>query len=278
MAQEFFRKYCTLIRLHWKKFCKNLVCVGDGFLTLKYSVLKLLFALFVTTLGAMNAIAAGPLEHPFKGLKTMTLYQSPLHSYVSWGQLSYDPTISKVIDGTVDVEVNSQGIGGIEVRRLISTQIDRTKRERYYIDFDPGASNDPVFSISPDPGKRSIGAIEADHLVLPGNGFIYALSRTNREFLEHRKFFIRDGKLVEARQPFIFVGLDSTANIPFQLRSLPSAGDVVASIKKGDKVFVVLHDGSHYLVRSDFGLLGWLKVENFAQESSVIEGLYFAGD
>ena len=216
--------------------------------------------------------------HSFSGLKTFVLYERPEGGYFPSDQISYDPSISKVLNESLNLEYNHQGVGGVEISRVLLTQIDRNSQERFFIDFDPGASTDPVFSIAPFPGKRSIGTIEANQLVLPGNGYIYSVARINKNFLERRKFAVRKGELIEIRQPFLFVGLDGKTKVDLELRSQPSAGEVVASIRKGDEVRVVLYDGQHYLVRSAFGLLGWVKLKDVARENAVIEGLFYAGD
>jgi hypothetical protein len=224
------------------------------------------------------AYADKPIPSPFPGLKTYTIAQSPPDSYSPPQQISYDPSVSKILNTRPDVEFNSQGIGGIEITRVLLTKIDRTKNDRYYIDFDPGASNDPVFAVFPEGGKSAIGIIDADHLVVPGNGFIYALARTNKHFLERRKYLIQDNKVIESKQPYLYVGLDTKANRNFPLYASVTGGETIASIRKGDKIFVVLNEGDNYLVRSSFGLLGWVQIDPGNQESAVIEGIYFAGD
>jgi hypothetical protein len=41
----------------------------------------------------------------------------------------------------------------------------------------------------------------------------------------------------------------------------------------------VLNEGEDwYLIKTPFGLVGWLKIEDFSQEADTIEGLYFRGD
>ena len=224
------------------------------------------------------AYADKPIPSPFPGLKTYTITQSSPDSYSPPQQISYDPAVSRILNTRLDAEFNSQGIGGIETTRVLLTKIDRTKHDRYYIDFDPGASNDPVFAVFPEGGKFAIGIIGADHLVVPGNGFIYALARTNKHFLERRKYLIQDNKVIESKQPYLYVGLDTKANINFPLHASVTGGEIIASIRKGDKIFVVRNEGDNYLVRSSFGLLGWVHIHPGNQESAVIEGIYFAGD
>lgn len=236
-------------------------------------------SLLATLTNATSLVYADkPVTQAFSGLKTHTIRKEAADSFPLSTQISYDPGISQLLNTRLDLEFNSQGIGGIEMMRVLLTKIDRTKKDRYYIDFDPGASNDPVFAIFPEGGKSVIGTIDADHLVLPGNGFIYAFARTNKTFLERRKYLIQGDQLVESKQAFLYVGLDTKAKANFSLLSSKNAGELVASVRKGDKVFVVLNDGDYYLIRTAFGLLGWLRLESIGQASSVIEGIYFAGD
>lgn len=227
---------------------------------------------------ASIAYAEKTIQTSFPNLKTYTIVQSSPESYSPSQQISFDPAISKIINKRIDAEFNSQGIGGIEITRVLVTKIDRNKTDRYYIDFDPGASNDPAFAIFPEGRESVIGTIDADQLVLPGNGFIYSIARTNRHFLERRKYFVHDNKLIESKQPYLYVGLETKANIDFSLYASTTGGDVVASIRKGDKISVLLNEGDSYLVRSSFGLLGWIKIQPGNQQSTVIEGIFYAGD
>ncbi|MDQ5910485.1 MAG: hypothetical protein QG599_2581 [Pseudomonadota bacterium] len=161
--------------------------------------------------------------------------------------------------------------------RVLVTRITRTSKMRHFVYFDPGASNDPVFILAEEATKKPIGYIEADHLLIPGNGFIYAIGRTNKNHVERRKYEIRDSKLEEVKQPFLFVGLESRANVPIVLTLEKNGSESVASIPKGERLLVVLSDGDHFLIKTNFGLLGWFKISGY-REIPEIEGIYFDGD
>lgn len=227
---------------------------------------------------ASIAYADKPIPSPFPALRTYTIYPSPLESYQPPTQISYDPSLAKLIRKPVDVEFNRQGIGEIEVTRVLSTKIDRNKSENFLIDFDPGASGDPAFVVLPENAKSAIGVIEADHLVLPGNGSIYALARSNKNFIERRKYAIRDNKVVEVKQPYLYVGLDTQSNKNFGIYSSKTEGELVASVRAGDKLSVLINEGEYYLVKTTFGLTGWVKINDGSLTDDTIKGIYFAGD
>lgn len=215
---------------------------------------------------------------PFSGLKTDTLWTRSTGPAPIKQQITYAPAHSTRMKQRLDVEHNSRMIDDITVTRILLTRIDRNKPERVYIDFDYGESEDPAFAITDARSNALIGTIEADHVIIPGDGFIYAKARKNREFLERRKFFIRAGQLVESSQPYLYVGLDSRALQDFKLLAAPDSSEVVATIRKGERVHVLLNDKSHYLIRTPFGLLGWVKQEPFTRDNLLIEGIYFDGD
>lgn len=208
---------------------------------------------------------------PFPGLKSLAVSggESP-----SSQRISYDAALSEVIDKPLPMEE-----GEPEVRRMLVTQLDRENKIRHFIDFDPGPSADPSFVITDEKTGQLIGTIGADSLSLPGNGFIYATGRSNNLHLERQKFAIRDGKLVEIKQPFSYVGLESKAKVPLKLLANKDSGEVIANIPKGDSLEVVLRDGEHLLVKTRFGLVGWWKMKtDVMPDNAEIEGIYYAGD
>jgi uncharacterized membrane protein len=169
--------------------------------------------------------------------------------------------------------------GAPEARRLVSTRIDRENETRYFIDFDSGPSADPAFVITDEKSGVVLGSIGGESLIIPGNGFIYVSGRANRLHQEQDKYTIRDGKLVEIAQPFSYVGLKSKAKVPLKLLAKKDEGEVIANVPAGDAVEVVLRDGEHLLIKTNFGLLGWWKANtNVMADNAEIEGIYYAGD
>lgn len=190
------------------------------------------------------------------------------------GKLSYDPALTELIDKPLKLEE-----GAPEGQRLVATRLNRETDARYFIDFDSGPSADPSFVITDEKTGKVLGSIGAESLTLPGNGFIYASGRANRMHLEHLKYTIRDGKLVEIEQPFSYVGLKSKAKVDLKLLAAKDGGETIANIPAGDPLEVVLRDGDYLLVKTRFGLLGWWKMQmNVMPDNAEIEGIYYAGD
>lgn len=212
------------------------------------------------------------LPVPFPGLTTFVIAGG---DSAMPEQISYDPALSKLITKPVGKKEE----GAPEVTRVLSTRLNREADDRYFVDFDPGPSADPSFTISDEKTGKRIGQIGANALVLPGNGFIYAIGRSNNMHEERQKFLLREGELVEVKQPYSYIGLDSKANVPITLTSGQGKGEVVANIPKGDSLQVVLRDEEYLLIKTQFGLVGWWKMNtDVTADSADIEGIYYAGD
>ncbi|MEK7951244.1 hypothetical protein [Luteolibacter soli] len=190
------------------------------------------------------------------------------------GKLSYDPALTKVLDEEMTMED-----GAPECHRLVSTRLNRENETRYIIDFDSGPSADPSFVIIDEKTGVILGSIAGESLTVPGNGFLYASGRANRLHQEQAKYTIRAGKVVEIVQPFSYVGLKSKAKVPLKLLAKKDGGEVIANIPTGESLEVVLRDGEHLLIKTNFGLLGWWKANTSVMaDNAEIEGIYFAGD
>lgn len=224
-------------------------------------------------LAALSAHAdekATGIPVPFPGLTTHVIAGGDA---AMTEQISYDTSLAKLINKPHELAQD------VEITRLISTRLDRAKQDTYLIDFDPGPSADPAFIITDEKTKKQVGTIGADALVVPGNGFIYAIGRTNNMHEERQKFVVRDGKLVEIEQPFSYVGLDTKAKVALTLTAAKDGGEVIAKIPEGDALQVVIRDGEYLLVKTRFGLVGWWKMKTDVMAGNAeIEGIYFAGD
>ena len=135
-------------------------------------------------------------------------------------------------------------------------------------------------------------------LVVPGNGFIYVSGHANTSFDKKRKYALQGDTLVEVKQPFYYVGLDSETFKEFTLYGDREAKQPVAVLPKGSKVKILLMEESlepgdmpeypreRFLLVTPYGLTGWIKVEvsqTDGQDSTDgwgtgLKGLFFAGD
>ena len=191
--------------------------------------------------------------------------------------ISYDPQITEVVNKPLNAGPEHEGEP--LVTRALKTRIDREKSEEVFIDFDPGPSVDPSIVVTRVGSAEPAGYIAGLDFYIPGTGAIYASGHTNTMFDVRRKYVLQGDKLVEVKQPFYWVGLESKAKKDLVLYSGKDGKETVARLPKGSALTVVLSEGENwYLIKTPFGLVGWLKIEGYSQEADTIEGLYFRGD
>ncbi|MCW1887139.1 hypothetical protein OKA04_20540 [Luteolibacter flavescens] len=230
-------------------------------------------AILAVSLSLLALVSARAEESAasFPGLKSVAVPEdlSPFP-----GKLSYDPAVTQVLDKELAVEE-----GEPDARRLVSTKINREEGTTYFIDFDSGPSADPAFVITDEKSGKVLGSIGGESLIVPGNGFLYVSGRANRLHQEQAKYAIRGGKLVEIEQPFSYVGMKTKAKVALKLLAKKDGGETIANVPAGESLEVVLRDGEHLLIKTNFGLLGWWKANtNVMADNAEIEGIYFAGD
>lgn len=221
-------------------------------------------------LGLSLPVAAGPAAEPFPGLRSLEF-----KGYFT-ATIFYDPKISQVVNTPLNAEESEQGAP--LVTRAIRTKIDRTKSEEVWIDYDEGPSADPEIIVTRVGSEEPAGYVPGLKFYIPGTGAIYASGHTNTMFDTRRKYVLERDKLVEVKQPFYWVGLESKALKDIALLSRKGGQEVVARLPKGSALTVMLAEEDWYLVKTPFGLVGWLEVKDYTQEAEVIEGLFFRGD
>ncbi len=96
---------------------------------------------------------------------------------------------------------------------------------------------------------------------IPGNGAFYASGHTNSTFNKRQKFGFDGTKLVESRQPYLYLGLNSKALrelviYPDRSSADKTKGTPLAVIVKGSALTVLINEGDFYLLKSTFGLVG----------------------
>jgi hypothetical protein len=174
--------------------------------------------------------------------------------------------------------------------KVMLTSLDKSA-EKYLIVFDPGPSGDPSFSFykadaqeGPPLDIRLSGGetypqVNGLDLVMPGNGIIYVAGHTNEMFNKRRKLRLVQGELVEVDQPFYYVGLQTVTTKAIKLYGSKKKDRVVAYLPKGAKVEVLANQQDFYLVRTPFGLAGWLEIPfGTLWGQSPLKDIVFAGD
>jgi hypothetical protein len=230
--------------------------------------------------------------------------------FQSFGQANnYFPQLTKIkIDGGMSPVVFGYNKGEAKLIRKKGTQLPKNDpwycpdpdapcyeklasfknplfKDSLYVLFSQGPSEDPSFSISTKAGKV-LGDVTGLELYLTNTGTFYVNGHTNNLFNKKRKFEIRKDTVVEVAQPFYYVGLQSITLKDIVLYKDKTGSETVASLPKGYKIEVVLAEygapdfelEKHFLVKTDYGLMGWLRLTNTDSPDKIIKGLFFAGD
>jgi hypothetical protein len=124
---------------------------------------------------------------------------------------------------------------------------------------------------------KELGSIFGLEITFPGDGFFYVTGHTNNTFNQRRKFTIRDDALVEIRQPFYYVGLETFTKEELDVYADRELTAHVAHLPKNTPITVVLNTEDYYLIKTPKDLLGWAKI-HVEQQDTIIEGLYYFGD
>ena len=152
--------------------------------------------------------------------------------------------------------------------------------EIFTVDFSPGPSADPGFTIRKifKDSLIYIDSFNCTNLVIPGNKFIYTSGHTNNMFNERKKFVYSGDGFQEVKQPFYYVGLKTNNLKPITLFSDTTLSDPVAKLPANYDIEVLINVNDFYLIRTAFGLTGWLNMKRSLYGNTPIKGLYYAGD
>lgn len=195
------------------------------------------------------------------------------------GSIHFDPALAEARD---EFRVIADHPAGGQ-RLVLVGRLDRNSAQRYRIEYDDGPSCDPEFSIWLEGAAEPVGYISGEHLVLPGNGYLYMIRRSNRSFEGREKWEIKGGELVEVAQPLRYVGISTRTLKAIALRQTEAPGStIIANVPAGETVSVVVQRSDtegrdQYLVRSRFGLVGWVDDGGYGDDRQ-FEGLLYQGD
>ncbi len=195
--------------------------------------------------------------------------------------LYYDPKKSELLNVKLpDADVYEQS--GISISRPLRTQLLGAGKGYFTIDCDSGPvdwNSGCTFFQEVGDQLKEITRIPGLQFAFPGNGNIYVEGHNNNMFSAKDKYEWRDGTFVVVRQPFKYVGLTTTTSATINIFSAQDYRQVVASLPKDSTITVLLNEGEHYLVKTPFGLLGWVRIpDGVSSEDSPITGIYFSGN
>jgi hypothetical protein len=153
------------------------------------------------------------------------------------------------------------------------------------ITYSQGLSADPEYSITSKTGKK-IGRFSCIEFYINSLGTIYTAGHVNNMFNRKRKFQILKDTIIEIQQPFNYVGVKGKTLKDITLYNDKIGNTIIAQIPKNYEIEVLLSEGNtedyrvdyYYLVKTEFGLIGWLRLSKDDYQGTVIENLYYNGD
>ncbi len=234
--------------------------------------------LTLLTSWAASSVQAPLPETGFSGLKVQRFPSDCVAS----SSVHYDARAATPKDTFEAIEDHPAG----GMRWVLEGSLSADSSAKYRFKFDDGPSCDPEFTIWKSEGGADdgyVGSVSGEHLIVPGNGFLYVIRSTNRSFEGREKWAIEDGELKEVKQPFYYVGIQTPTLKALELHADTKAQSaVIARVPEGEMVMVVLEQPSEsgaaqYLVRTRFGLVGWITDTGYGDDRSFRE-LQFRGD
>jgi hypothetical protein len=151
--------------------------------------------------------------------------------------------------------------------------------------FSGGMSDDPEFSVYTKSG-RTMGRIACVEFYINSSGTIYTSGHANNMYNRRRKFQIQNDTILEIKQPYNYVGMKGKTQKDITLYKDMQGSDIVAQLPKGYEIEILLTDATtkdyqidhFFLVKTDFGLIGWLRLTNEDIYGAVLKDLFYAGD
>ena len=169
---------------------------------------------------------------------------------------------------------------------LVRTRLSSSDLREFLVVFSEGPSEDPNFYFIDLQAPNQIwGQLDGTALAMPGNGAFYIAGRHNRAFTERRKYLFSPAGFREVRQPFGYVGLSTQTRKTIDIFLEPTQKTPIAQLPENSRIEVLISDEQNaidghllLLVRTQFGLVGWVQVPWTTFVSGSIEGIHFIGD
>lgn len=196
------------------------------------------------------------------------------HTEAGVVQFSFNPMLTEIVNN--DITDNESMIKTIVVAK---SRISEGLKESYLIVYTEGGSLDPMFTVyrgDDTEGPEVFEQFGLD-LAIPGDGALYVSGHTNNMYDQRKKYVPNEGKFVEVSQSYYYVGIKSKLKDWLSIYSDLSHKMEVARLRKGSTIEVLINRDEDYLIKTEYGLLGWAKIADGEQES-IIEGIYFKGD
>jgi hypothetical protein len=162
---------------------------------------------------------------------------------------------------------------------------NETLKDSLTIIYSEGLSADPEYIVSTKTGEF-ISRFSCKEFYINGSGTIYTSGHVNNMYNRRRKYQIQNDTIIEINQPYSYVGLKGKTLKAITLYKDTEGNEIVAQIPKDYEIEILLTGATtkdfemdyNFLVKTDFGLVGWLRLTNEDTYGTVLKDLYFAGD
>ncbi|MAA77781.1 MAG: hypothetical protein CL916_00860 [Deltaproteobacteria bacterium] len=219
---------------------------------------------------------------------------SPPQSFAHLKKIDIEGSAYLFVDPSVNCKMKEQNLSenleelGYQGPLVYDVCVLTIAGKKMQVVFGNGSSEDPYFELYPlnEKGEynKSILSVAATTLYIPNGKNVYAEGWTNSMFNHRRKFSFDGSTFQEVKQPMHYVGITTTVqNIEPEKKTYltlyqdKSKSKKVAVLPQGSEIEVLLcEDSEWYLVRSSFGLVGWVYVIEGLRQTKI--GVRFAGD
>ena len=206
---------------------------------------------------------------------------SNLESYLG---VKYNPKNSEIVNKTLGSYPKDHPLFTDEFEAndivILKTKFHSNDQVSFYVVFSEGPSGDPNFYfLSTSLHDKVFGYLGCEEIVIPGNGFVYTKCRANKDYLKRRKYKVEDTGFKEITQPYYYVGLKSRTLAPITIYKEKDTKEPIAKLPSNYAIEVLISDeNSYYLVKTTFGLVGWIHLPSAQYNNEIIKGIYFQGD
>jgi len=168
---------------------------------------------------------------------------------------------------------------------LVANYKNESLKDSVLITYTEGMSVDPMFVVI-SKTNRMLGRFSCKEFYINSSGTIYTSGHTNNLYDRKRKFQLQNDTVLEVVQPFYYVGLKGKLLKEITLYKDKAGKDIVAQLPKNYEIEILLGESSvkefesdlFLLVKTDFGLTGWMRLEQEGLYSGILKDLYYAGD
>jgi len=178
-----------------------------------------------------------------------------LTHYTKNGNVKYNSNSSILIDKDIYREDFTH-------HRIIKTKINARENTYYIVEFLIGGSEIEtytIYKINADNSETQIASFDCEEIVIPGNGNVYIKGGVNELYSLSQKFKLIGDKLEEVEQGAYYIGIKTKTQELITLYTDKNKIKKAAVLPANYNVEILIEDNGWYLIKTPFGLTGWIK-------------------